>query len=75
MDEKDKQAIKLADDFMALNASGFQLFWATVAMEWNQEDGDLDAGWFYYSKGMSRLSITAIGALHSAVVSGKRAGG
>lgn len=66
--------MKLADQFLALDADDFRMFWAMVAMAWNDEDGDIDAGWFYFGQKMRPTDLTVIGALHSAVASGVKHG-
>lgn len=68
-----KDAAELARTFLALNADEFRTFWATVLHEWNDEDADIEAMWFYFGQRMSPREITAIGALHSAVYSGQKA--
>lgn len=62
--------MKLADQFMSLNADDFRMFWAAVGMMWNDEDGDLEAQWFYCGQHMKPSDLTVIGAMHSAVASG-----
>lgn len=69
-----KDPIKLAHDFMSLNADDFRMFWTIVGLEWNQEDGDIEAQWFYCGQRMSPLNLTVISAMHSAVASGVKAG-
>jgi hypothetical protein len=66
--------IELADHFMNLNVEDFRMFWAVIAMEWNQEDGDIEAQWFYCGKQMRPLEVTVISALYGAVMSGQKAG-
>lgn len=66
--------MKLADQFLALDADDFRMFWTMVAMAWNDEDGDIDAGWFYFGQTMRPTEVTVIGAMHSAVASGQKAG-
>lgn len=66
--------MELANQFLALNADDFRLFWKIVEMAWNDEDGDIDAAWFYFGKKMRPMDVTVIGALHSAVASGQKDG-
>lgn len=62
--------IKLADQFMRLNADDFRMFWNLVKFAWNDEDGDIEAQWFYCGQTMGPRDVTVISALHSAVASG-----
>lgn len=66
--------VELAHQFMNLNADDFRMFWTIVGFEWNQEDGDIEAQWFYCGQNMSPKDIVVISALHSAVASGVKAG-
>lgn len=66
--------MKLAHQFMGLNADDFRMFWTIVGFEWNQEDGDIEAQWFYCGQHMRPQNIAVISALHSAVASGVKAG-
>lgn len=66
--------MKLADQFLALDADGFRMFWTMVSMAWNDEDGDIEAGWFYFGQKMRPTDLTVIGALHSAVAYGVKHG-
>lgn len=66
--------IKLAHDFMNLSFEDFRTFWSVVCLEWNQDDGDLEAQWFYSGKMMRPGEPTVIGAMHSAVLSGQKSG-
>lgn len=70
--KKITDVLDLANQFMGLNAKDFRMFWAMVGMEWNQEDGDLEAQWFYYGKNMTPLELTVIGAMHQALLSGQK---
>lgn len=63
---------KLAEDFLRLNADEFRRFWAMVQFEWNMEDSDIEAMWFEFGKTI-RGNDTVIGALASAVYSGRKA--
>jgi hypothetical protein len=65
--------ISLAHQFVGLNADDFRTFWAIVSLEWNQEDGDLEAQWFYCGKHMRPGGLSVISAMHSAVASGQKA--
>lgn len=65
--------MKLARQFMNLNAEDFRMFWAVVDLEWNQEDGDIEAQWFLAGQHMRPLEVTVISAMHSAVASGQKA--
>jgi len=69
-----KDPIQIAGDFMGMNADDFRMFWAIVEMEWNQEDGDIEAQWFYCGQHMQPRNLTVISAMHSAVASGVKAG-
>lgn len=66
--------MKLAHQFMNLNADDFRMFWTIVGFEWNQEDGDIEAQWFHCGKTMRPTELVVISALHSAVASGVKAG-
>ena len=65
--------IDLARAFMALNAQEFRQCWATVQLEWNDEESDLEAVWFYMGQTMPQREASVIQALMSAVISGQRA--
>lgn len=65
---------ELANQFMALGQQDFNRFWISVFFEWNQEDGDVEAQWFYNGQAVKPSVLTVIGALHSAVYSGTKAG-
>lgn len=65
--------IDLARAFLALNPQEFRRFWATVQLEWNDEDSDLEAVWFYMGQTMPQREALVIRALLSAVISGQRA--
>ena len=71
MTKRDGQHV--AADFLALNPDEFRMFWAILLMEWNQEDGDLEAQWFYNGQHMRPGELTVIGAMHSAIASGMKA--
>lgn len=73
MSTASKDAAELARAFLALNADEFRQFWSTVLHEWNDEDTDIEAMWFYFGQRMSPREISAISALHSAVYSGQKA--
>lgn len=64
--------MKLAHQFMGLNADDFRMFWTIVGFEWNQEDGDIEAQWFHCGKTMRPTELAVISALHSAVASGQK---
>lgn len=66
-------AMKLADQFMSLNADDFRMFWKMVELAWNDEDGDIEAQWFYCGQTMGQRDVTVISAMHSAVASGIKA--
>ena len=66
--------MELANQFLSLNADDFRMFWTMVGMAWDDEDGDIEAAWFYFGKKMRPTEVTVIGALHSAVASGQKAG-
>lgn len=66
--------MKLAHQFMNLNADDFRMFWAIVGLEWGLEDGDIEAQWFHCGQNMRSQDIVVISALHSAVASGVKAG-
>jgi hypothetical protein len=66
--------MELAHQFMRLNADEFRMFWTHIGFEWNQEDGDIEAQWFYCGQHMRPTDVTVISALHSAVASGQKAG-
>lgn len=66
--------ITLAHQFMSLNVEDFRMFWTIVGFEWDQEDGDIEAQWFYCGQNMRPRDIVVISALHSAVASGVKAG-
>lgn len=66
--------MKLAHQFMDLNVEDFRMFWAVVSLEWNHEDGDIEAQWFYAGKHMRPTEIAVISAMHSAVASGQKTG-
>lgn len=69
-----KDPMELAHQFMNLNVEDFRMFWTTVGFEWNLEDGDIEAQWFYCGKHMNPREVTVISALHSAIASGVNAG-
>lgn len=62
--------IELAHQFIGLNADDFRMFWSIVSMDWDQEDGDLEAQWFYCGQKMRPTGVAVISAMHSAVASG-----
>lgn len=62
----------LAKHFMALSPDEFNKFWMTVCFEWNIEDSEMDAQWFYCGKKLKPSALTVISAMHSAVASGKK---
>ena len=64
--------MELAQKFMGLNADDFRMFWTIVGFEWDQEDGDLEAQWFYCGKQMRPTELAVISAMHSAVASGRK---
>ena len=66
--------IKLAHQFMNLNVDDFRMFWAIVDLEWNQEDGDIEAQWFYMGQNMGYRNLAVISAMHSAIASGVKSG-
>lgn len=66
--------ITLAHQFMGLNAADFRMFWTIVSMEWNREDGDIEAQWFHCGQHMRPRDVAVISALHSVVASGVKAG-
>jgi len=70
-----KDGQKVAADFMALNPDEFKMFWACVAMEWNMEDGDLEAQWFYNGSHMKDRDLTVIRAMLGAIASGVKSRG
>jgi hypothetical protein len=72
MSERSKDAVELARTFLALNAQEFRLFWSTVLHEWNDEDSDIEAMWFYFGQQVTAREVAVIGALHSAVHSGQK---
>jgi len=63
----------LARQFCDMDRQDFTTFWLTVLSEWNMEDGDLEAQWFYSGKGVNPSVLTVISAMHSAVASGAKA--
>ena len=71
MTKRDGQ--RVAADFLALNLDEFRMFWAVLAVEWKQEDGDLEAQWFYNGQHMRPSESIVIGAMHSAIASGMKA--
>lgn len=73
MSQKAKDPEELAMTFLALNEDEFRAFWLTVLHEWNDEDTDIEAMWFYLGQRMPPRVVTAIGALHSAVYNGQKA--
>lgn len=73
MMDKKTDPIELAHKFMGLNADDFRMFWTIVGLEWNQEDGDIEAQWFYCGQHMRPMDVTVISAMHSAVASGMKA--
>ena len=68
--------MKTAADFLALNPDEFKMFWALIGAEWNDEEAgsDLEAKWFYMGQHMRPLELTVIGAMHSALMAGQKAG-
>ena len=66
--------MKLAHQFMGLNPDDFRMFWSIIELEWNQDDGDIEAQWFYCGQHMSPRNVVVISAMHSAIASGVKAG-
>jgi hypothetical protein len=66
--------VELAHKFMSMNVDDFRMFWTIVGFEWNQEDGDIEAGWFYFGQKMKPRDVAVISAMHTAVASGVKSG-
>lgn len=62
--------IQLAKQFIGLNIQDFRIFWAIVSREWEREDGDLEAQWFYCGQQMRPPAMAVISAMRGAVASG-----
>lgn len=72
MSEQQKDGQRVAADFLALNPDEFRMFWACVQMEWNQEDWDIEAQWFYNGGHMRERDFTVIHAMLGALESGQK---
>jgi|JI10StandDraft_1071094.scaffolds.fasta_scaffold805930_3 hypothetical protein len=62
--------IKLAQQFMGLNADDFRMFWTIVGLGIDDEDGDLMAQWDYCGQKMKPRDLAIISILHSTVAGG-----
>ena len=62
--------MELAGQFLNLDHEDFRMFWAFVSLEWDQDDGDIEAQWFHCGKHMRPTGAAVISAMHGAVRSG-----
>lgn len=67
-----KSGQHLAADFMALDPVEFRLFWAAITAEWNDDDSDLEAQWFYLGRHMRERDGAVIRALLAALAAGMK---
>jgi hypothetical protein len=65
--------IKLAHQFMRLNAEDFRMFWTIVGMGIDEEDGDLMAQWDFCGQQMRPRDLAIISMMHSSVAGGVKA--
>ena len=66
--------MELANQFLSLNVEDFSMFWTMVGFAWDQEDGDVEAQWYYCGQHMRPRDLAVISAMHSAVASGQKHG-
>ena len=64
--------MRVAADFLALDPDNFRMFWGVIHAEWNDEDSDLEAFWFYTGSHMKPRETSVISAMLSALSSGQR---
>ena len=72
MTDVKKDGMRVAGEFMALNPDEFRTFWLMVGAEWNDEDCDMEAQWFYNGSHMRERDFTVIQAMLGALMAGQK---
>lgn len=67
-----RDPVDIARDFMAMSPADARTFWATIQREWNDEESDIEAVWFYTGQMMGARELAVISAIHSALASGNK---